>query len=78
MITKTEIAADSILHKDIQGNIPYSNKVDSRTFSRLLDDDKVVASYKMYWLLGILDEVSAGNTEIDFKRIISRMIVYGI
>ena len=30
----------------------------------------------MYWLLGILDEVALGNTEIEFKKIISRMIVY--
>jgi hypothetical protein len=65
-----------ILPKNIQEIVPYSNKVDSRTFSRLLDDDKVVATYKMYWLLGILDEVSNGNIEIDFKRIIARMIVY--
>jgi hypothetical protein len=72
----TDNSTRLILPKDIQGNIPYSEKVDSRTFSRLLDDDKVVASYKMYWLLGILDEVSAGNEEIDFKKIISRMIVY--
>lgn len=76
----TKIIIDSstnlILPKHIQEIVPYSNIVDSRTFSRMLDDDKVVATYKMYWLLGILDEVSNGNIEIDFKRIISRMIVY--
>ncbi|WP_460285508.1 HNH endonuclease domain-containing protein [Clostridium sporogenes] len=55
--------------------VPRSNKVDSRTFSRLLDDDKVVASYKMYWLFGILEEVTLGNTEIEFNRIVARMIV---
>jgi hypothetical protein len=76
MKIESEIAIDIIQSKDIYINIPYSNKVDSRTFSRLLDDDKVVASYKMYWLLGILEEASAGNTEIDFKRIIARMITY--
>jgi hypothetical protein len=56
--------------------VPQSNRVDSRTFSRLLDDDKVVASYKMYWMLGILEEVSAGREEIEFKRIVSRMLVH--
>jgi hypothetical protein len=56
--------------------VPSSDKVDSRTFSRLLDDDRVVASYKMYWMLGILDELSCGEEEIEFKRIVSRMIVY--
>ncbi|HDK7174311.1 TPA: HNH endonuclease [Clostridium botulinum] len=55
--------------------VPKSNKVDSRTFSRLLDDDKVVASYKMYWLFGIIEEVTLGNTEIEFNRIVARMIV---
>ncbi|MCM0647362.1 HNH endonuclease [Clostridium swellfunianum] len=64
-----------ILPKDIQDNVPYSDKVSSRIFCRLLDDDRVVASYKMYWLLGILDEVSIGHEEIDFERIVARMIV---
>ena len=34
------------------------------------------AIYKMYWMLGILEEVSAGREEIEFKRIVSRMIVH--
>ncbi|EPY2294216.1 HNH endonuclease domain-containing protein [Clostridium sporogenes] len=55
--------------------VPKSNKVDSRTFSRLLDDDKVVASYKMYWLFGVLEEVTLGSVEIEFNRIVARMIV---
>ena len=63
-------------YKGIQTSMPESSQVDYRVFSRLLDEDKVVASYKMYWLLGILDEVALGNSEIEFKRIISRMIVY--
>ncbi|WP_027623969.1 HNH endonuclease domain-containing protein [Clostridium lundense] len=57
------------------GTLPVSNKVDSKTFSRLLDDERVVASYKMYWLLGILEEVSLGNTIIEFNSLIARMIV---
>jgi hypothetical protein len=76
MNIETNHEIHTLLHKDIQDNIPGSNRVDYRTFSRLLDDDKVVASYKMYWLLGILDDVSLGREEIEFKRIISRMIVY--
>lgn len=63
--------------KEIETNaIPFSSTLDTRTFSRVLDADRVVASYKMYWLLGILEEVGYGKEEIDFKRIISRMIVY--
>lgn len=65
-----------ISSKEIQIGVPYSEKVDTRTFSRLLDDNKVVASYKMYWLLGILEEVNLGNIEIEFKKLIARMIVY--
>lgn len=76
MNTIQEVSADILNHKEIHLNMPQSDLVDYRVFSRLLDDDKVVASYKMYWLLGILDEVALGNTEIEFKRIISRMIVY--
>lgn len=66
----------AILYKDIQIALPVNKKNNSIMFSRLLDDDKVVASYKMYWLLGILDEVSIDNIEIKFKRLIARMIVY--
>ena len=76
MNTIQEFSVDILNHKGIHLNMPQSDLVEYRVFSRLLDDDKVVASYKMYWLLGILDEVALGNTEIEFKRIISRMIVY--
>ncbi|MGK0466199.1 HNH endonuclease domain-containing protein [Clostridium sp.] len=65
---------DQINIKDITGYLPINNLIDSRIFSRLLDDDKMVASYKMYWLIGILEEVSIGNTEIEFKKLIARMI----
>ena len=66
----------SIIKEIVLDSIPISSKVDSRTFSRLLDEDKVVASYKMYWLLGILEEASAGKEEIEFNRIVARMIVH--
>ncbi|EDT85086.1 HNH endonuclease domain-containing protein [Clostridium botulinum] len=71
-----ENSISNVLVKPIDtAMIPTSNKVDSRTFSRLLDDDKVVASYKMYWLFGLLEEVILGNTEIEFNIIVARMIV---
>lgn len=56
--------------------VPYSNEVDYATFSRVLSDSKVVATYKMYWLLGLLDEAAIGNVEISFRKLISRMITY--
>ncbi|WP_017416589.1 HNH endonuclease domain-containing protein [Clostridium tunisiense] len=55
--------------------IPYSKEVDYSTFSRVLDDNVVTASYKMYWLIALLDEVSLGNVEIPFKKLVSRMVV---
>jgi hypothetical protein len=64
-----------ILPKEIS-EVPYSNEVDYATFARVLRDDKVVASYKMYWLLSLLDEVSIGNREIEFKKLVSKMVVY--
>ena len=42
-------------------DVPYSREVDYITFSRVLKDNIMVASYKMYWLLAILDEVQEGN-----------------
>ena len=57
-------------------DVPYSREVDYITFSRVLKDDRVVASYKMYWLLAILDEIQEGNVEIEFRKLITRMIAY--
>ena len=57
-------------------DVPYSREVDYITFSRVLKDDRVVASYKMYWLLAILDEIQEGNNEIEFRKLITRMIAY--
>nr|WP_271813661.1 HNH endonuclease domain-containing protein [Clostridium beijerinckii] len=63
-----------ILPKEIC-EVPYSNEVDYATFSRSLRDDKVVASYKMYWLLALLDEISLDNFEIEFRTLICKMVV---
>jgi hypothetical protein len=63
-----------ILPKEIS-EVPYSNEVNYITFSRALRDDKVVASYKMYWLLSLLDEISIGHSEIEFRRLICKMVV---
>lgn len=84
MDIKNEIIEDTFLkEKDIiipnsnlvSYDLPTSTYVDTRIFSRLLEDSRVVASYKMYWLLGILEEVSLGNREITFRKLISRMLV---
>ena len=64
------------VYKGIENSIPLNYKIDSRIFSKLLDDKVIVASYKMYWLLGILDEVSSEKEEIEFKKIVARMISY--
>lgn len=64
-----------ILPKDVVlTDVPYSSDVDYLTFSRVLSDS--AASYKMYWLLSLIEEVSRGKTEIDFKTMAVNMIVY--
>ncbi|MFT8352308.1 HNH endonuclease domain-containing protein [Clostridium saccharoperbutylacetonicum] len=64
-----------ILPREIICEVPYSNEVDYAAFSRVLRDDKVVASYKMYWLLALLDEISNNNVEIEFRTLICNMVV---
>ena len=73
-MNKIYTADDELLvSKDIV-DVPYSNEVDYATFSNVLKDDKVVASYKMYWLLSILDEVVLGERRITFRTLICKMI----
>ena len=72
---KIIIEKDIIINNGvISYNLPNSTYVDTKIFSRLLEDSRVVASYKMYWLLGILEEVNLGNLEITFKKLVARMI----
>lgn len=54
--------------------MPYSHEVNYATFSNVLKDDKVVASYKMYWLLSILDEAVLDRKRIKFRTLICKMI----
>lgn len=75
-MNKIYISQESIMLPKGLSEVPYSNEVDYATFSRVLRDDKVVASYKMYWLLALLNEVSLGHLEIEFKKLISKMVVY--
>ncbi|MDU7240403.1 HNH endonuclease domain-containing protein [Clostridium sp.] len=73
----THIEEKGIILNDyemISYNLPSSSNVDTKIFARLLEDSRVVASYKMYWLLGILEEVNLGNIEITFKRLVARML----
>ncbi|WP_050816278.1 hypothetical protein [Clostridium sp. DL-VIII] len=61
----------SISPKEI-GDVPYSSEVDYRIFSRVLND--TVASYKLYWLLALLDEISERKSEIEFKKLICKNV----
>lgn len=61
----------SITPKEI-GDVPYSSEVDYRIFSRVLND--TVASYKLYWLLALLDEISERKSEIEFKKLICKNV----
>lgn len=54
--------------------LPHNEEVDVRTFERILDLNNMTTSYKLYWFLGIFKEIINGNQEIDFRRIVSRMV----
>lgn len=75
-MNNTTIFEDSIILPKEASTVPYSGEVDYITFSRVLDNNKVVASYKMYWLISLLEEVSSGKTIIDFRTMICKMIVH--
>lgn len=68
------IIIDKIIEKEIaiDVDVPYSDEVNYMVFSKVLND--VSASYKMYWLLAILEEVQEGNNIIEFRKLICRMI----
>jgi len=53
-------------------NLPVSDKIESSYLERMLEN--LSASYKLYWFQGIFEEIKMGNTEITYRRIISRMI----
>lgn len=55
-------------------NLPQNEKVNVRILEQLLDYDKTVASYKLFWFNGIFQEIIRGNKEITFRRIVCRMI----
>ncbi len=72
MKDKIKFEENIIVPKEIS-DVPYSNEVDFATFSVVLNDTS--ASYKMYWLLAILDEVSYDHKEIKFRKLICKMVV---
>ncbi|AGF57814.1 5-methylcytosine-specific restriction endonuclease McrA [Clostridium saccharoperbutylacetonicum] len=68
-----------ILPKEIC-QVPYSSEVNYSAFAGVFNDTS--ASYKMYWLLAILKEVASNKKEVDcdkkeieFRTLISRMVV---
>ena len=52
--------------------LPISNEIDSTMFSKMIL--KKTASYKLYWLYAIIEEIIYGNEEITFHRLVCRMI----
>ena len=62
------------------GNVTdkYLNSLDNKSiwFEKMLDQGIMAASYKAFWLKGIIEEVIYNNrSEIAFEAIINRMIV---
>ena len=53
--------------------IPYSEKLNTASLSRLFDNKS--ESYKLFWFKAILHEVGQGKAAISFRELIERMIV---
>ena len=54
--------------------LPRDHSVDVRIFETLVDARNLSASYKLFWLAGILEEIKQGNNEIAFRKIVCRML----
>lgn len=52
--------------------LPISNEIDSSMFSKMIL--KKTASYKLYWLHAIIEEIIHGKEEMTFHRLVCRMI----
>ena len=55
--------------------LPVVDSLNISAFSVTLNKQYLVNSYKLYWFWGILEEVKKGNNEINFRTIVSRMVV---
>lgn len=73
-IDERTIITSDLLHKNIATGLPNSERVEVRKLEQLLSYENLVASYKIYWFLGIYKEILEGNKEMTFKRIVCRMI----
>ena len=65
---------NDLLRGDIMITLPNDSAVDVRILEQLLELDNLTTSYKLYWFLGIYKEIIEGNNEINYRRIINRMI----
>lgn len=52
--------------------LPYSDNLNISQFSRLFSN--MSASYKIFWLKGIIDAINEGRKSISFKEVIHAMI----
>lgn len=53
--------------------IPYSEKLNTSSLSRLFDNKS--ESYKLFWFKAILHEIGKGRNAMTFRELIERMIV---
>ena len=70
------ITENGVLYPREISEVPISNEVDYRLFSRVLDSKIMSASYKAFWLRAILKEVQADNYEIPFKKLVCQMVAF--
>ena len=55
--------------------LPFNDTLNIQEFSVTLNKQYLVNSYKLYWFWGLLEEVKKGKSEINFRTIVSWMVV---
>ncbi|MCY6957207.1 HNH endonuclease domain-containing protein [Clostridium brassicae] len=73
-IDKQNTTIWDLTYKNIDTELPSSERVEARKLEQMLSYENLVASYKIYWFIGIYKEILEGNKKISFKRIVCRMI----
>ena len=53
--------------------LPFDKEIDIRMLENVFDD--MTNSYKIFWFLGVFEEIINNKITITFKEVVARMIV---
>ena len=56
-------------------NLPYSDNLNIGYLSRMFDRNRVSNCYKYFWMLAILNKISAEKTSFTYNELLDEMIV---